>query len=438
MLLLARRILLSTVQVHTSTMLLINATTRRLERFDDEGNFPPYAILSHTWDNAEVTLNEYQHALGDTRIHDTFSQSAPGLSKIDVTCQQAIIDGLQYIWIDTCCVDSRSSAELSAAINSMHRWYQLARVCYVYFRDVEAPDSDQKKVLIEQTAIRKQLTNARWFVRGWTLQELLASQHIKFYDKNWQYLGNKEILSPILTEITGIDEVYLRGGDHREASVAKRMSWAASRETTKVEDIAYCLMGIFDVNMPLLYGEGNKAFKRLQERIFEETDDMTLFAWQTAEATTSNSPHNLRAAPGNRGVSIFAEHPRDFLATANLVPSVSTGDSSIMSGGKGLRLELPVFRIKGIGTRGSTLRIAVLECRSKCRQYTRPGIVLQELSPGHYIRHPTAGLVQVSARGIKDADSLRICVRKTMSFTKMPEPSRRIASASKEVTVRWY
>ncbi|KAF3036595.1 hypothetical protein E8E12_007672 [Didymella heteroderae] len=321
----------------------------------------------------------------------------------------------------------------------MRRWYQQARICYVYFHDIEPPSPFycKKNDCTEEAAIHQQFANARWFTRGWTLQELLASRHINFYDRNWQCLGTKESLCPILTDITGIDEVYLKGGDLNEASIAKRMSWAANRETTKVEDIAYCLMGIFDVNMPLLYGEGSKAFKRLQEKIFEDTDDMSLFAWQTVEVKSSMSPQNLHAAPHNRGISIFAEHPRNFLATAHVFSSMSRGDSSIMSSGKGLRLELPVFRIKGIGARGSTLRVAVLDCKSKGRQHTRPGIVLQALSPGHYMRHPTAGLVQVNNRGIKNADSQRICVRKTMSFTR-PERSRKYTSTSREVAVNWY
>ena len=337
------------------TMLLINATTRRLERFDDERNLPPYAILSHTWNNTEVTLREYQNALGGSRTHETFPQSSSGLLKIDCTCQQAIADKLSYVWIDACCVDRTSSSELSAAINSMRRWYQQACVCYVYFHDVEAPStlSCRKVGCTWDVNIRQQLASARWFTRGWTLQELLASRYINFYDTNWQCLGTKKSLCQILTDITGIDEVYLNGGNLNEASVAKRMSWAANRETTKLEDLAYCLMGIFDVNMPLLYGEGAKAFKRLQEKIFEETDDMSLFAWQTAQAKTPMSPQSLHAAPSVKGISIFAEHPRNFLATANLIPSMSTGDSYIMSSGKGLRLELPVFRIKGIGARGS-------------------------------------------------------------------------------------
>jgi hypothetical protein len=420
-------------------MLLINATTRRLERFDDERHVPPYAILSHTWDNTEVTLREYQNALGGTRTHDTFLQSSSGLLKIDRTCQQAIADKVSYVWIDACCVDRTSSSELSAAINSMRRWYQQARVCYVYFHDVQAPSASycKKAGVTEDVSIRQQLASARWFTRGWTLQELLASRYVNFFDKTWRYLGSKESLCPILTDVTGIDEVYLQGGDLNEASVAKRMSWAANRETTKVEDIAYCLMGIFDVNMPLLYGEGAKAFKRLQEKIFEETDDMSLFAWQTAEAKTSTSPQSLHATPSNKGISIFAEHPRDFLTTANLVPFMSTGDSSIMSSGKGLRLELPVLKIKGIGVRGNALRVAVLDCRSRGRLLMRPAIVLQELSPGHYMRHPTAGLVQVSSRGIKVADWQQICVRKTMSFT-IPRRSRKHTSASKEVLVKWF
>lgn len=191
-----------------------------------------------------------------------------------MSCLRAQADNLSYVWIDACCIDRTSSAELSEAINS-YRWYQLATVCYVQFEDVKAPSSfDPKKPALQgEVNLEQQLASARWFTRGWTLQELLASRRIKFYDRNCRCLGIKETFRPVLASITGIDKVYLGGADFREASVAKGMSWAARRGTTKVEDIAYCLIGIFDVNMPLLYGEAKRSPKRLQDEISRESDD---------------------------------------------------------------------------------------------------------------------------------------------------------------------
>ena len=175
-------------------------------------------------------------------------EEAGGLPKIELACKQAVDRGIRFVWIDTCCINKTSSAELSEAINSMFCWYQKAAVCYAYLSDVDD--------------LGPRFGESKWFTRGWTLQELLAPSRVVFYSSNWTELGEKTTMASILSTITRIDYFVLRGETPLHP-VARQMSWAARRETTRSEDIAYSLMGIFDVNMPMLYGGGSKAFIRL-------------------------------------------------------------------------------------------------------------------------------------------------------------------------------
>lgn len=243
-------------------MRLLNASTFQLFTCE-EGKAPPYAILSHTWHTDEVLFHDLQYL--------SLASKKAGFRKIKFCCEQALEDGYRYVWIDTCCIDKSSSSELSEAINSMYRWYQNARECYAYLRDVAASEGDRSLA---------ELGSSRWFKRAWTLQELLAPESVTFYTSDWKFIGFRSDLTATISKATGIDEEYLCQRDSSMASVAKRMSWAANREATRAEDIAYSLFGLFDVQMPLLYGEGlKKAFMRLQEEIMKFSDDHTLFAW---------------------------------------------------------------------------------------------------------------------------------------------------------------
>ena len=155
----------------------------------------------------------------------------------------------------------------------MFQWYQLAKACYAYLADVQTPTNDNRSDLSSH------LKQSQWFKRGWTLQELVAPSKVLFLAKDWTDLGSKDELCFSIEEITGVDKKVLLGTSApQDFSIAKRMSWASGRKTTRVEDLAYCLMGIFNVNMPLLYGEGQKAFIRLQEEIMKDSDDQSLFA----------------------------------------------------------------------------------------------------------------------------------------------------------------
>lgn len=151
----------------------------------------------------------------------------------------------------------------------MFRWYGDAELCYAYLSDVD--------VLENPCAATSSFRKSRWFTRGWTLQELIAPGVVYFYDAHWRQIGARDTLLNPIVEATGIHPEYFTTGDLSRFSAAQKMSWAANRRTTRIEDEAYCLLGLFDINMPLLYGEGNRAFARLQEEILHQSEDDSLF-----------------------------------------------------------------------------------------------------------------------------------------------------------------
>ncbi|KAF6817920.1 HET domain-containing protein [Colletotrichum plurivorum] len=290
---------------------------------------PHYAILSHTWESNEVVY-------ADIRDHTASSKTA--FRKIRYSCVQTIADGLDYVWIDSCCIDKSSSAELSEAINSMYEWYRKSDICYGYLTGVSST--------VDTSKTDGEFAGCRWFTRGWTLQELLAPTDMVFFSDDWVKIGEKSTLSRPLSVITGIDEDILTGFKALEsASVAKRMSWAAHRNTTRPEDAAYCLMGLFGVNMPMLYGEGGKAFLRLQEEIMKESDDQSLFAWVDLSASTETY-HGL-----------LARSPLNFAYSNSIMPYQDWEPRPPYSmSNRGLRIDLPLTH------RGENLYAAALDC----------------------------------------------------------------------------
>lgn len=305
-------------------MRLINATKLRMEEFIGD-QIPPYFILSHRWGEGEITYKDFiegrrQASAGHKKVisfcnfvlrhfGQSASHAAPGSD-----CQQQDL----YVWIDTCCIDKSSSAELTEDINSMYNYYQRSIVCFVYLVGIDlnkktkavasasadrahahAGSPDSKGVL--WTTESKQPFRPEWFSRGWTLQELLAPDFVVFLDREWRVIGRKKSdtgprprkikhgaklfdyapnLNAEISKITGIPEQYLLDREEiRSATIAEKMSWAANRKTTRREDRAYSLLGLFDVNMPLLYGEGPRAFVRLQKELIATRTDQSIFAW---------------------------------------------------------------------------------------------------------------------------------------------------------------
>jgi hypothetical protein len=305
-------------------MRLLNRKTLHLEFFQDEP-YPAYAILSHRWCDTEMTIKDLQEGNAHLR--------PGGYEKMMLTCAQAERDNIDYIWIDTFCIDKESSAELSESINSMFAWYTKASICYAFMPDVAIRQDEEAGL---------EFDNSEWFERGWTLQELIAPREVIFYDKQWQLIGKRSAMAQRLSRITKIDEGVLTGlVELGYVSIAKRMSWAAHRKTTRKEDIAYCLAGLFDVNMATLYGEGSeKAFRRLQEEIMKDSDDESLFAWTNEredqpilQGLLATSPKDFRNSsryiPDSRYVSEYGEGAR--------VPCTITG--------RGLRITLGMQRL---------------------------------------------------------------------------------------------
>ncbi|KAK5742348.1 hypothetical protein LTR17_003360 [Elasticomyces elasticus] len=337
-------------------MRLINTRTLQLEDFFAQPTKPEYVILSHRWGADEVSYKDY--------VKGRYKPTQAGYRKIARCCDFARQWDWDYVWIDTCCIDKRSSAELSEAsmpyhlslclvtgqaINSLYAWYRDARECLVYLTDVTLPaeDADWKR----------HFAKSAWFTRGWikfenamqlalrlmnleALQELLASRTTIFCGPDWTVLGVKlvaegidakiwkhvkemDILIDTIADATGIPFDLLAKPDLLGSySVAQRMSWAAHRETTREEDRAYCLLGIFDINMPLLYGERSKAFRRLQLEIIRQSNDESIFVFDRMfdhEETTeprARDPHTVIILPDSQNLNEFRKRSLPLLATS--------------------------------------------------------------------------------------------------------------------------
>lgn len=289
------------------------------------GHVPPYAILSHRW-----AANSDEEVTFEDMMSPHSAKIKRGYEKIRGCCAQALRDGYNWVWIDTCCIDKRSSAELSEAINSMYSWYEKSKTCYAYLEDVCSLDGPRP------------LRASSWFKRGWTLQELIAPTEVEFFSRDWNRIGTKSESAHLLADISGVAQDALKSGLHvYKASIAEKMSWASGRETTKEEDRAYSLMGIFGVNMPTLYGEGSRAFTRLQHEILRLSNDHSIFAWQ-----------RKRLVAG-----LLAESPDEFVYHSPLFPlnygafvdtfRISNPKPDFAMTNFGLHIQLPLAPISG-------------------------------------------------------------------------------------------
>jgi hypothetical protein len=318
-------------------MRLIDVNTLELKEFFH--NIPPYAILSHTWGSDEVTFQNYLIATDPhPESHAHVIRRSAGFGKIMSACKRARADGLQYVWCDTNCIDKRSSAELSEAINSMYAWYRDSVVCYAYLVDVdETPDA---------------FVNSRWFKRGWTLQELLAPSKVIFFDKRWAVLGDRKDLANLISKVACIHIGALQDRNNvPKYSIAQRMSWAADRQTSRQEDIAYCLLGIFQINMPLLYGEGLHAFQRLQQEIIGISDDQSILIWVPPISTT------------HRWTSALAPHPTAFKFSGSIVNDNGENRLPYSVTNLGISLTLPFIR-----TRNADIILVGISCSREIRK----------------------------------------------------------------------
>ncbi|WAO87832.1 HET domain-containing protein [Fusarium falciforme] len=375
-------------------MHLLNTTSLKLEYFVGH-EIPKHAILSHRWEAEEILFEDVQT--------DRWPQKK-GIDKVKRACLRAKDDGFEYIWIDTCCIDKSSSAELSEAINSMFKWYHGSQVCYAYLCDVSIDETET-------------FAKSEWFTRGWTLQELIAPQQVHFFDSQWKKIGDRLSLLDSIVKVTGIDRRVLGRGQHHRCcegyenrrykgfcrcvmntssgafrqllssfSVATRMSWASRRVTKRVEDQAYALLGLFNVNMPLLYGEGTKAFRRLQEEIIRTSNDQSILA------SDFSLCFFLGATIRGGGLDVmddafghlFPSQPRAFMSAADLErPSAFSKYLSMTLTNHRLNIDLQMCPCSWQDERIRWLKtgwLGILDCVYSDDYLPRPAILLDRLS----------------------------------------------------------
>jgi hypothetical protein len=344
-------------------MWLLDTSSLALSAFFDK--IPYYVMLSHTWGSEEVSFQDIQGS------HDQISHRA-GYKKIKDCCAKASEAGFRYVWIDTCCIDKTNSTELSEAINSMFRWYNNSATCYAYLEDI-VPEGPPFVV-------------SRWFTRGWTLQELIAPTDVLFCDHYWNEIGTRESLKDSIEEATGIPEPVLMNEPLREHCVAEIMSWAAGRRTTRIEDRAYSLLGLFGVNMPLIYGEGENAFLRLQLEIMKITTDHSILAW---EALSFSRGQNRRA---------LATTVDEFRGSGQVRSFPVLNESSFEMTNLGLRITLPCISKRTKGKQ--RMLFACLNCGFENKEGLLLGIWLVEATSagtplGRFDRNHSGTMVEI-------------------------------------------
>ncbi len=300
----------------------------RISLHDKGRDPPPYAILSHRWRPDEVSFRDCTLGQDITARDDTKYKF--GYRKLLGVCTKALEDGIEYVWVDTCCIDQSSSAELSEALNSMYRWYEASQRCYAYLDDYD----------------NNNLNGCEWFTRGWTLQELVAPTELIFYDSRWNRIGTRAAFAGQISKATKIRKEVLEDGlDVHCLGVAERMSWAARRITSREEDRAYSLMGLFGVHMPPLYGEGGlRAFERLQEEIIRRSPDHTILAWHGYGTFPSTGV--LASSPDQFCSALYypVQH-KTFIRALKIPLHKATPDFAITN--CGLHIHLPIAPIEG-------------------------------------------------------------------------------------------
>lgn len=374
----------------------------RLLRMDEEGTIRlsshqssatlRYAILSHTWGKEEDEVS-YEDLLSGNGHGRRSYMDKLGYEKLNFCGRQAERDGYAHFWVDTCAIDKSSSAELSESVNSMFRWYQQASVCYALLSDVDRDRPDVE--------VHEQIPKSRWFRRGWTLQELVAPANVRFFDKQGRYLGNKETLRAAIRIATGINVgAVLWPATLETYSIATRMSWASHRETTRPEDIAYCLLGLLGVHMPLLYGEGDNAFRRLQEELIKISDDESIFA--------------------HSGCNLLAKSPEDFSGTDQVIVLRKSESAPYTITNAGLRIYMRVLRHASSDETGVDL--AILNCHDYRDETTRDHYLALPLV--RTTRHDTYRRQEEALRYVRASDVAELGYRDIFVQLRPPQVSR--------------
>lgn len=365
---------------------------------------------SPTFERRTFSPRDYEKALVPASLRQAHTlELKDGFSKVSYTCTQAAKDGYQYAWVDTVCIDKKSSAEISEAVNSMYSWYHRAAVCYAYLPDVQ--HGGQRGAY---RMWKDDFAESRWFSRGWTLQELIAPRKLLFFGAGWKSLGTKASLVRTIVKATGIDRrTLLDPSQIRRIPAARRMCWAIRRSTTKPEDIAYSLMGLFGVAMPILYGEGAEAsFTRLQTEIIKRTPDQSLFAWGILGQEDAPVHHHTKleefdddAQTGT--LPILARSPRDFAGMERVVlatPTVPRDVEGYEMTHRGLKMKVKLVQV-GKGKHASAQRyyIASLDCRHEFEDpIDRLGIFLAETEvPNVLVRTRTRKHTRVSGEDLE-------------------------------------
>ncbi|KAK1818806.1 hypothetical protein LTR12_006733 [Friedmanniomyces endolithicus] len=410
-------------------MRLLHLTSLEFQEFYGE-EIPPYAILSHRWGKGEISYKDMRkkrhlEGPGFAKLQGFCKFARSNLSVHSVTENE---DGaepgwnestLEWGWIDACCINSSSSAELTEAINSIN-----SEFCCVYLADVTSTS---------EIYVAQEFEASEWFTRGWTLQELLAPRDVLFCNAQWTLIGHRCIHNPSecssydaamslnkeIATATNIHPKYLKSANaYAEASIACRMSWAAHRKTTRIEDVAYCLLGLFGVHLPPLYGEGENAFRRLQEELLRRSSDQSIFAWFNVNR------YLLRYDMPELAVlatPILASHPTDFSTSGNVESLQRAPDTpySLTNTGLELRTRLKRYRASGSSETFYTLQ---LNCSGG-----------QRVQPFYYYSgNPSTTmptqlvLLDVGSvagnRGGINQEIMRVHVQPTANFSKVKHP----------------
>jgi hypothetical protein len=351
-------------------MRLLNVYSLDLEVFPSASAPPPYVAISHRWgkEEDEVSFQDILQLATQPSV-----KNKPGFAKILGAVTQAKKHTLDYIWIDTCCIDKTNNVELQEAINSMWTWYQECDRCFVYMNDVP---SDQPP-----DAADSHFSRSQWFTRGWTLPELLAPGKITFFGEDWEKIGkkaNRNIMKRIIL-ITGIPEEVLSDGETTSFSVATRMTWASRRATTKKEDKAYSLMGIFDITMPIIYGGRENMFVMFQKEIMKRSADQSIFAWAVESASPTATAGLLASSP--ESFADVNEIPGVIFVKnfSYMMKPVPPPEAHYSYTNVGIRITLPMKPVEG----NNDLFLAMLRCALPDKPDRPLCIYLQRLSGPH-------------------------------------------------------